>query len=313
MKKVAILYGGPSNEHEVSIESAQNILKHIDRGLFNVVEVFINKNGYFLIDDGVFETSVALDKLKKKGVDVIFPVLHGSFGEDGKLQKILEERKMLFVGSGSISSAKAIDKNIANDIYKENNLLTPLSQPITQADEIKILFPIIVKPIDEGSSRGIYKIQNNAEYQVKKSEIFKGHKTMLAQEFVLGREFTCGVVEISGKIKALPASEIVLKKSETFDYDVKYTLGACLEITPADVTNELMNDLQNSVLKCHEILGCRSISRTDMMVSSDNKIYILETNTLPGMTKTSFIPAQAKAYGLEMGELLSVLIDSAHI
>lgn len=305
MKKVAILFGGPSSEHEVSVNSAKNVLSHIDRDLFEPIQVFIPKDGTFTIEN--------IKKLKCS-CDVVFPVLHGSFGEDGTLQKMLEEEKIPFVGSGSSASEIAIDKNASNELFAKAGLLIPKSQIIMREDSvISISFPIIVKPVDEGSSVGLYKCLSQEEYQEKQKDIFSSHNKMLAQEFISGREFTCGVIEVDGKNIALPASEIIIDDSTLFDYDTKYTAGKCEEITPADVSKDIMQNIQDTAVRCHELLGCKSISRTDFIMTNEGLLYVLETNTLPGMTKTSFIPAQAEAFGFDMKKLVSELINSARV
>ncbi len=309
-KKIAILCGGPSNEHEVSQNSARNIIENIDREMFDVIEVYISKEGLFNIEGILFETNEAIKKLKDI-YDVVFPVLHGSFGEDGELQKVLEQERIAFIGSGSKSSSQTIDKNVSNNLFKKNGLIIPESQIISKEDSlILITYPIIIKPIDEGSSMGLYKCESEKDYISLKEELFQSHKEMLVQEYVIGREFTCGVIEVNKENIALPVSEIILTSSELFNYETKYVAGKCEEITPANISEELMKRIQNVAVRCHDILGCKSISRTDVIVK-ENTIYVLETNTLPGMTQTSFIPAQIKVHGMDMKELITRLIQSA--
>ena len=312
MKKVAILYGGPSSEHEVSIQSGKNIFKNIDTNKYTVFEIFINKDKTFFIGKnktGLNEKAFS-DFLKKEKIDIVLPVLHGEYGEDGQIQKVLEKNKIQFVGSGSKVSSIAIDKDKSNKIYQKNKILIPKSKIITfKNPKHDLLYPIIVKPIDEGSSVGLFKIENENDFKIKQKDIFKNHQKMLAQEFISGREFTCGVIDIKNKTKALPASEIVLTKTKTFDYKAKYTKGVVKEITPANIEDSLMKKIQNLALKSHKALGCKSISRTDIILNKiNNKLYVLETNTLPGMTKTSFIPEQVKVIGIDMKDLISILL-----
>lgn len=312
MKKVVILYGGPSSEHEVSIQSGKNVLNNIDKNKYDVFDVFIDKNKKFFINKnkiGLNEKDFS-NFLKKEKIDIVYPVLHGEYGEDGQIQKILEKIKIQFVGSSSKVSSIAIDKDKSNKIYQKNKILIPKSKIITSKNpKHDLLYPIIVKPIDEGSSVGLFKIENEKEFKLKQKEIFKNHQKMLAQEFISGREFTCGVIDIKNKTKALPASEIVLTKTKSFDYKAKYTKGAVREITPANIEASLMKKIQNLALKSHKALGCKSISRTDIILNKiNNKLYVLETNTLPGMTKTSFIPEQAKAIGINIKDLISILL-----
>lgn len=310
--KVAILYGGPSNEHDVSVNSAQNALSNIDKDLYEVIEIPISKEGLFRINNQEYKTIEAITEIKKIA-DVVFPVLHGKFGEDGAVQELLERAGIPFVGSGSKASRIAINKNVSNAVFVKNNLSIPQSEVITKNNfTISINFPIIVKPLDEGSSLGVHKCTSQEELRVVLEEVFIDHTEMLVQECVSGREFTCGVLEIDGVLTPLPPSEIILKNTVLFDYKAKYTPGACTEVTPAKIDDSLEEEIQDVALQCHEIINCKSISRTDVIVSENGTIYVLETNTLPGMTKTSFIPTQAKAFGLSMTELITLLIKSAH-
>ncbi len=309
-QKVAILYGGPSSEHEVSIKSAQNVLANIDKEKFDVIEIFISKGGLCSFESNELKVEEVIKELKTK-CDIVFPVLHGTFGEDGTLQKLLEKENIPFVGSGSIASKKAIDKNISNEIFLKNQLLIPRSQIISIEDlNISINFPIIIKPISEGSSVGLFKFNSIEEYKKDIKDILKKYSKMLVQEFITGREFTCGVIKDNSKNISLPVSEVILQSNKIFDYEAKYTAGVCLEITPAEIDVEIANRIQEISLRCHEIIGCKSISRTDVIVDSEMKVYVLETNTLPGMTKISFIPAQADVYGLSMKNLITILLES---
>lgn len=310
--KVVILFGGPSSEHEVSINSAKNVISSIDTEIYEPIEVYISKEGLFSLNNKSLDIENAVEEMKCEEVEVILPILHGAFGEDGKLQEVLEKERIKFVGSGSKASALAMNKNEANHLFEENGLAVPRSQIVEANDDIHLSFPIIFKPIDEGSSVGLSKINSHEEYKDLSKDIFRKHSKMLAQEYIAGQEFTCGVIEIEASNKVLPVTEIILNKSGVFDYDAKYTAGACLEVTPANIDSKITEKIQATALKCHEMLGCKSISRTDMILSNDGSLYVLETNTLPGMTKTSFIPAQAKQAGISMKDLVTSLIKSAH-
>jgi len=310
MKKVAILFGGPSSEHEVSVSSAKNILENIDRELFDILEVFITKEFLYEIEGVLYDEQKGLEEIKRRNIDIVFPVVHGAYGEDGILQKKLEELNILFVGSSSKASSLAIDKNKTNEILDANGILIPKSFVITKNNtKHDCDYPIIVKPINEGSSVGLFKFEKDVDFKNSLNEIFKNNNEMLVQEFIQGREFTCGVIEKEGEIIPLIATEVVLTKGEIFDYDAKYTAGGCEEITPANIDEETMKRIQNLAVKCHQIIGCKSISRTDIILK-DNNLYVLEINTIPGMTKTSFIPAEAKACGYSMKEIITILIKS---
>mgnify|MGYP006320797295 FL=1 len=311
MTKVAILFGGPSSEHEVSLFSAKNILENIDRELFDILEVFITKDLLYVIDEISYDETDGIQEIKKRNIDIVIPILHGVYGEGGVLQEKLEAANIPFIFSSSKVSSLAIDKNRTNKILESNNILIPKSSIVTKiTNEHSCSYPIIVKPVDEGSSVGIFKYTSENEYKNSLEKIFEHHNQMLVQEFIEGREFTCGVIEKNNEIISLVATEVILTKGEMFDYDAKYTLGGCEEITPAHIDVELMKRIQNLVSKCHSVIGCRSLSRTDMILQGED-LYVLEINTIPGMTKQSFIPAQAKACGYSMKELITILITSS--
>ena len=183
----------------------------------------------------------------------------------------------------------------------------------TIANTIELAYPIFVKPTLGGSSVGVGKVKNPEELKIKLEKLFQSEDRILLQEFVPGREVSCGVVEqtVNGKYQAhaLAATEII-PMSDFFDYESKYTIGKSKEITPADISKELMKEIQNSALKAHSILGCEGYSRTDFIIN-DNKPFILETNTLPGMTATSILPQQAEYAGIKMEDLLDNLIENA--
>ena len=310
MKKVAILFGGPGSEHEVSLSSAKNILENIDRDVFDVTEVFITKDCQYRIEGILFDEKEGLLEIMAKNIEVVFPVLHGEYGEGGVLQKKLEDLGIPFVGSSATASSLAIDKNKTNEALSRENILIPKSFLVSkEKTEHNCGYPIIVKPVDEGSSVGLHKFNSKEAYENSLSEVFKKHNSMLVQEYIVGREFTCGVIEKNGEALPLVATEVVLTKGEMFDYEAKYTTGGCQEITPAEIDDVMMRKIQELAILCHRIIGCKSLSRTDMILK-DDKLFVLEINTMPGMTKTSFMPAQAQACGYSMKELITILIES---
>lgn len=311
MITVAILYGGPSSEHEVSIASAKNVLEHIDKNMFTVIEVYITKDLTFQIDWVNYSEDGCMMELLRRGVEVVFPLLHGAYGEDGVLQKKLEDRRIAFVGSSSRVSSVTINKKKTNEILKEDGLRIP-ENCIVNKERFShdCPYPIIVKPVDQGSSIGLFKFTSEKEYHDSIHKIFKDCESMLVQEFVEGREFTCGVIEKQEEVFSLVPTEVIVTKGGMFDYDAKYTVGGCKEVTPAEIDDALAKRIQDTAKRCHAVLGCKSISRTDMILK-DEDLFVLEINTMPGMTKTSFIPAQAEASGYSVSSLISLLIQSA--
>lgn len=196
MIKVAILFGGPGSEHEVSVSSAKNILENIDRNKFDILEVFVDKDKNYKIENISLNEQDGLREIKRKGTKIAFPVIHGTYGEDGELQGKLEKEGIKFVGSSSVVASLVIDKNRTNEALSRNNIKIPNSKIISRNDSIfDFKYPVIIKPIDEGSSIDLFKFENENEYKNSQDIVFKNHDRMLAQEFVSGREFTCGVIE----------------------------------------------------------------------------------------------------------------------
>ncbi len=327
-KKICLVYGGISSEHEVSIKSFENIFSVFQspkmQKKYNLHVVYISKKGEWFLQKSAEkvseESSSILQNLSKENF-IFWPIMHGEFGENGEFQKLCEKHKIKCIGSNSTSSALAMNKFKAQKVLETNGIICPKSVVLDFAkykpEKLKsilqnITFPIILKPVDLGSSVGLVKIAEkkikNVEKEIRK--FFKKFPKILLQEFVSGREFTCGILQDKEKFTQLPASEIVLQNTETFDYEAKYTVGVCKEITPADVDRKTMQNLQNTAEKVHKLIGCKDYSRTDMIMRENGEIVVLEINTLPGLTKMSFIPQQlfAKKIGLE--KFVNILVGN---
>lgn len=305
--KIAIIYGGVGSEHDVSIASADTVFSELNNDRYDIQKIFINKDGLCVIDKKKMSIVEALETLPKS--IVVIPVLHGSYGEGGVLQKILEERHISYTFSDSVSSSLAMDKYASDKVLHKSGLLTPSTvMVISTEDDIAIPFPLIIKPRDEGSSVDLYKVADKEELELALKASLSKHSEMLVQECVEGREFTCGVFENHNKKIALLPTEIILKHGQLFDYHAKYTTGGCQEITPADISETITKKIQEVAIVAHIALRCKDISRTDMIMKKDGTIVVLEVNTIPGMTATSFIPAQAVASGYTLGEILDIVI-----
>ncbi len=317
MKKIAIMYGGPSKESEVSIASAKNIIENIDKEKYDIFLIFITKDKVFKAfnyknqNKKMFFSENSIFKfLKDKNIEIVFPVLHGEYGEDGKLQKRLEDNNIKFIGSGSVSSANAMDKNLANKIFEENGILIPKTKIISR-EKMKhdFAYPIFVKPISEGSSFELFKFENKDDYIAATDDIFKTYDDMLLQQCIVGREFTCGAIDMPSGSLSLPPTEIILNSGGIFDYKTKYKAGACSEVTPAVASADVLLKIKELALKCHKALGCADFSRTDMIMTSEGDFYVLEINTIPGMTKNSLLPAQLRAAGISIGDFANALLN----
>lgn len=312
--------GGPSLEHDVSLLTGQNVLENLDRSKYQTSAIKISKNKKWFVD-GKLSTDV--DALKS--CDIIFNALHGSFGEDGKAQALMEYHGVRYTGSGICGSVLAMDKLRSREIFKLAGLQVPKTLKIRKGDNYKALlklfvgkvtnFPVVIKPCSSGSSVGVQMVKNYAQLEKAIKETFKLDGKILIEEFIDGKEVTCGVLEnFNGQqAAALPVTEIVPKKgNKFFNYKAKYTVGQCDEITPAFLDEEVAKKVQETAVKTHQLLGCKAYSRTDMILRS-NEIIVLETNTLPGLTTNSLLPKAAKTAGLTFTQLLDTIIQRSLI
>lgn len=304
---VAIVCGGQSSEHEVSLKTGQMILKNLDRRKHQPTLVIIDKTGKWKFGDAkAVEIGDAIKKLKS--FDLVFIAIHGNFGEDGRFQSLLEWIGVPYTGSGVLSSAMAMDKQISNTLYETNGLRVPRHTVIQKNQSVKIRIPFVIKPAAGGSSVGISIIKSKTGLRVGLRKAFRENERVMIQEYIKGREFTCGVLEDkNGKPFALPPTEIIPKTSVFFDYRAKYKIGGSLEITPPQLHEHKIRDIQKIALKAHQILGCRGMSRSDFILKG-SALYILETNTIPGMTETSLLPQAAKVAGISFSLMLDIII-----
>ncbi len=311
--RIAIVRGGPSDEHDVSLSSARSVKENLDMTKYEVVDVFVSKEGKWSIEDTrAIDDDEAIENLKLLGIDVVFLAVHGTYGEDGVLQKKLESAGLKFTGSGWQASQLAFDKNKADKVFQKNSLLVPATQLIDKIDDkISIEIPVVIKPVSQGSSVGVTIVKNKESLSDAVKKAFEYDDRILAQELIVGREVSCGVIDTEDGLTALPPTEIIPKSAEFYDYDAKYIAGASEEITPPNMPDVTIGKIKQLSKQAHEALGCKGYSRTDMFVTSVDEIYIIETNTLPGMTPTSILPQQAAAAGISFSSLLDQIIVNA--
>lgn len=312
MIKLALIYGGPSAEYEVSLNSARAIRNNIDRAKYELLDVHITKAEIWEIGDQELSQEEALEVLK--GIDVAVLAVHGTFGEDGKLQQLLADRGIRFTGSGAEASQLAMDKVRAGDVFQKAGLRVPETQVAESSKRAQELagtmaLPCVIKPVSQGSSVGVSIVRTKDQIDAAISLAFEHDERVIIQQFISGREVSCGVLE-DEKVKALPPTELIPADADFFDYHAKYTPGATNEVTPPDMSEDTIHRIQRLAEQAHQVLGCRDYSRTDMIVT-DNEIYIIETNTLPGMTETSILPQQAKVAGMTFADLLDHIIHGA--
>ncbi len=312
--------GGPSSEHEVSLATGQNVIENLDKTKYESIAVKISKTGRWFLNGKLTSQGVALT-----GCDVVFNALHGTFGEDGKIQGILEHAGIKYTGSGIAGSAIAMDKFHSREIFKLAGLNTPKTLKLKKGENYMarvsffvnkiVKLPVVIKPCSNGSSVGVQIVEDLDKLEKAVAMVFKLDKHVLIEEFIKGRELTCGVLENFNDqpITALPVTEIIpVKNHKFFNYDAKYKTGHSNEITPAPIDEVLAKKAQDIAVRAHQVLGCRGYSRTDMILKNGNgTLYVLETNTLPGLTKNSLLPKAASVAGLTFSELLDKIIDSS--
>lgn len=300
--KIALLCGGFSAEREISIKTGRNILKNLDKKKYQVF---------------LFDPKTELEKFIKAGkrrqIDLVFPALHGAFGEDGAIQGLLEIMGLPYAFSGVLASSLAMDKERAKKISRTEKILTPRSVVIAQdyrkSDLAKIKPPLVVKPICQGSSFGVYIVKDEAGLSVAIKESFKFGSKLMLEEFISGREITAAVLGNDAPV-ALPLIEIRPKNADFFDFRSKYEPGASEEICPAPLSRALTEEIQSAAVRIHKLIGGRGVTRSDFIVKN-NRPYFLEINTIPGMTETSLVPQAAVKHGLSFRALLDELIRLA--
>jgi len=299
---VAILSGGWSSEREVSLKSGKAVADALDREQFEVITI-----------DPKYELQTLISL--KDFIDIVFVLLHGKFGEDGRIQGFLDILGIPYVGSGVLASAMCMDKVVSKQLYSKLNLLTPewLFVKNGETFDAKAIMSfigakVIIKPVCEGSSVGVFICDKESEVCEGINEVFALGEDVLIEEYIKGTEVTCCVLG-NNYLETLPIVEIVPdKKFSFFSYEAKYTAGATNEICPARI-NPYLSDIINEMSKIvHSSFRCRAWSRSDFIIEGDN-VYILETNTLPGMTENSLFPLAARTAGISFPKLVEKLIS----
>lgn len=334
--KIALITGGLSSEREVSLSSGRGILKGL-RNLGHEVKVIDPIYGKELTEeDVIFKDKVSkayptLEKIRQlqressrklidcinsdllNDTDLIFLGLHGKYGEDGKIQTLLELRGLKYTGSGIQSSAIAMDKDVSKLVFEKNNITTPewlaiYSNNGVNYDKCAERFgnPIVIKPNDEGSTVGLTIAKDKEEFNKGLETAFNYSEKVLLEKYIKGRELTVTVIDG----KAYPVIEIVPHEG-FYDYEHKYSKGMSNYVCPAVIPDEISDKAKELGLKAYNALNCKVYARVDFLLTEDGKLYCLEVNTLPGMTELSLVPMAAKAMNLDFDMLIEKIIDSS--
>ena len=337
--KIVVLAGGNSTERDVSLSSGSMIYRALmSRGHRAILlDVYLGYEGEL---DHIFDRDLdwaaqvraigekspdpeELKTLRKDGgkkffgpnvlelceqADCVFLALHGSNGENGKIQACLELMGIPYTGTDYVSSAMAMDKGISKDIFKAYGIPTPVGIRLKKGDREseRIPFPCVVKASCEGSSVGVSIARNEQEYLAAKEEAFRYGDEAIIEQYIKGREFSVGIMDG----RALPVIEMI-PKMEFYDYKAKYQVGSAVEVCPAQLSEEKTREIQNISERVFRALRLKSYARIDFMMSDTEEVFCLEANTLPGMTATSLLPQEAAAAGMDFAELCQRILDYA--
>jgi D-alanine-D-alanine ligase len=293
-QRIAVLMGGPGSERDVSLATGRGVSKALHSAGADVVDVDVRDEKFKLPDD----------------VDLAFITIHGTFGEDGQVQKILEDRGVAYTGEGVRGSELAFDKIQSKEKFREHGITTPKWEVITAGQRPTIPLPIVVKPPRQGSTVGVYIIKSESELDSALAEAAKYDRELLVEEFIAGRELTIGILGD----QALPILEII-PKSGFYDFNNKYPFlnpqagGGAEHVCPAKIDKEKTKAIQDLALRAHRALGLQVYSRVDVLLPENGPPTLLEANTIPGMTEASLLPEAAAAAGIDYVDLCLRIIE----
>lgn len=352
---VMVIFGGRSGEHEISLISATSILRAMDKNKYNIIMIGITREGLWKqyegsldeIENGNWEKIadrdekergfknhmcllpvgrgsgiVTLSNGKTEKIDVIFPVLHGPFGEDGTIQGLFEMMNIPYVGAGVLASSVAMDKAIAKKLlqaegipqaeydviifkqYKENE-----TKVINRIEDI-FEYPVFVKPANMGSSVGITKAHNREEFKKAMDMAGKYDRKIVIEEAIKGREIECAILGNDNPMASLPAE--IIPSAEFYDYHDKYIAGTTQFVIPADLPEDIIKKVRDMAIKVYELLDCTGLSRVDFFVEeTTNRVLVNEINTMPGFTEISMYPKMMQTIGIKYEDLIDRLITLA--
>ena len=334
---VAIICGGRSSEHEISCLSAGGVLAGLDAAKFDAVLMGITKEGNWVLLPNNYPLSIingvlpSVDEGAKPlvadvhgfsidgialDIDVVFPVLHGPFGEDGTIQGFLEIADIAYVGSGVMASAAAMDKSFSKTVFAAAGMHVAPGIVVTSEDwktRISSLsYPVFVKPARGGSSRGTSKVKSSDGLEAALKEAFIFDRKVMIETAIVGREIECAVLESNGTVQASLVGEIVIdSKFEFYDFEAKYLDDATTVNLPANIPETASNEIRAKAVQAFKALGCSGLARVDFFYSDKGEVVINEINTMPGFTPTSMYPKLMASSGVGYSELITALIATA--
>lgn len=320
---VALVAGGYTGEYEVSMRSVLTIEKHLDPAKYDVYKIIITREEWYHVKEDGSKTSVDKNDFsivvngKHITFDVVFIAIHGTPGEDGKLQGYLDMLGIPYTTCNQITAALTFNKNFCNRALRSYDVVniansvvlykeTPYSLGVILE---KVKLPVFVKPNESGSSLGVSKVETLEQLVPAIEKAFTEDKQVLIEEYIKGREFSIGIYQHNGELVVLPPTEVITQ-NDFFDYEAKYKPGVTEEITPANITAEILDDMQKRVRAIYIALNLSGLARIDFILHEEsNELYFLEINTMPGQSETSFIPQQVCATGMDLTTFYGILVD----
>ena len=322
-KNIALLAGGYSGEYTISLGTARTIEQHLDTDRYNVYKIIISRAGWLYDDGGANHTEVdkndfsLLVKGEKVKFDAAFIAIHGTPGEDGRMQGYLDMIGIPYTTCNAIVSALTFNKSYCNKVVKDmnvvgisNSVLLIKEQPYSMGAVLEqIKLPVFVKPNESGSSLGVSKVKAVEELLPAIEKAFGEDNQVLIEEFIEGRELTIGVYKADGRLHTLPPTEIV-SQNEFFDYEAKYTPGVTNEITPAPISESILQELEAKASSIYRHLNCKGVVRMDFILQQPtNKLFFLEVNITPGQSENSIVPQQVRAAGGSLKDFYGAILE----
>jgi D-alanine-D-alanine ligase len=322
-KKIALIAGGYSGEHVISLKTASTIAANLDPTQYDVFLIIVDRQGWFHTTDTGDEIEVDKNKFSLfiHGelilFDAAFIAIHGSPGEDGRMQGYLDMLGIPYTSSNAITSALTFNKSYCNKVVKDFNIVGISNSALlikgehynlgAILDTLKL--PLFVKPNESGSSLGVSKVKTVEELMPAIEKAFSEDTQVLIEEFIEGRELTIGVYKVGDQLSTLPPTEII-SQNEFFDYEAKYTPGVTREVTPAEISAEINQDLSHKAAIIYRNLNCKGIVRMDFILQrGTNQLFFLEVNTMPGQSEASIVPQQVKASGKNLSTFYGELLE----
>ncbi|HEX5171377.1 MAG TPA: D-alanine--D-alanine ligase family protein [Cyclobacteriaceae bacterium] len=337
-KTVAILYGGRSVEHGVSVNSAKNIFEFLDRKLFEVVPIGISKQGKWFLTAGVNREIdagqplgvvldpgnggiIILSSTERINIDIIFPVLHGTDGEDGSIQGLIKVLDIPMVGTGVLGSAISMNKIVSKRLLKEAGIPVNRFLTFSRIEKDRISYsditrelgsPFMLKSASLGSSVGISKVKTENDFHNALEDSFSYDQEVLAEEFITGREIECAILGNNPPEASYPGEIVISPKYEFYTFEAKYVDGEAVRIeVPADLPKDTAEKLRKVSLDAYRALHCEDFARVDLFLTADGSVYVNEINTIPGFTNSSMYPMMWKERGMDFSSLITRLINLA--